>query len=99
MSDPTLPPVRLSPPPVKAPATVDAHAASSTRVPLSMQQWYERVRWTEKAPAAGDTLERVRLESQVVEEFKPLAESLEWRLAELYWQQAGVLPFAESEIP
>jgi tetratricopeptide (TPR) repeat protein len=99
MIDPTLLPVRLSPPSAKTPATAEAHAASSARVPLSMQQWYERVRWTQKVPAAGDTLERVRLESQVVEEFRPLAESLEWRLAQLYWQRAGVLPFAESEIP
>ena len=64
-----------------------------------MEQWRARVRWTEPAPLADQTLQRVAVNVNVIEEFRPLAESLEWRLADLYWQQAGVLPFAENEVP
>jgi tetratricopeptide (TPR) repeat protein len=35
----------------------------------------------------------------VIEEFRPLHRALEWRIAELYWQRRGVLPFARNEVP
>jgi len=68
-------------------------------VPLPMDEWAARVHWTDQAPPAQATLAEVLVPDRVVEEFRPLAESLEWRLASLYWKQMGALPFAENEVP
>ncbi len=35
----------------------------------------------------------------VLEEFRPLTQSLGWRLADLFWAEAGVRPFIENEVP
>jgi tetratricopeptide (TPR) repeat protein len=45
------------------------------------------------------TLGGVTLRPTVLEEFRPLAESLEWQLGRLYWKEAGVTPFVRNEIP
>jgi tetratricopeptide (TPR) repeat protein len=34
-----------------------------------------------------------------IEDFRPLSESLEWRLADAYWDGAGVLPFVRNDVP
>lgn len=41
----------------------------------------------------------MRLVPVVLEEFRALAQSLEWRLSASYWRAAGVLPFATGEVP
>ena len=61
--------------------------------------WVERVLRTEPTPDIDDTLAGVRVPSRVVEEFRPVSESLEWRLAGVHWRRAGVLAFAENEVP
>ena len=35
----------------------------------------------------------------VLEEFRPLTQSLGWRLADLFWAEAGLRPFIENEVP
>lgn len=43
---------------------------------------------------AADPSERL-----MVEDFRPLAESLEWELAETYWEERGLRPFVEDVVP
>src|SRR6187549_1327698 len=78
---------------------MDDPTPSPDRVPLPMSEWTARVRWTDEAPAAEATLAEVAVPARILEEFRPLCESLEWRLAQLYWRRAGALPFAENEVP
>jgi SAM-dependent MidA family methyltransferase len=78
---------------------MDDSPISPDRVPLPMSEWTARVRWTDEAPAAEATLAEVAVQARILEEFRPLSESLEWRLAQLYWRRAGALPFAENEVP
>lgn len=46
-----------------------------------------------------DALRNVTTEPTEIEEFRPLGESLEWRLADAYWHQAGVIPFVRNDVP
>jgi tetratricopeptide (TPR) repeat protein len=69
------------------------------RVPVPLREWTARVRWTEEAAPVDQTLGEVVMPARVLEEFRPLSEALEWRLANLYWRRAGALPFAENEVP
>jgi tetratricopeptide (TPR) repeat protein len=50
-----------------------------------------------KSPA--EALAQVATEPTEIEDFRPLGEGLEWRLAEAYWDQAGVLPFVRNDVP
>jgi tetratricopeptide (TPR) repeat protein len=77
----------------------DAPPSAPDRVPLPISDWAARVRWTDETPPVEETLAEVVVPTRVLEEFRPLAESLEWRLAGLYWRRAGALPFAENEVP
>jgi len=77
----------------------DAPRGPADRVPLPMSEWAARVRWTDEAPPVEASLAEVVVPQRVLEEFRPLAESLEWRLAQLYWRREGALPFAENEVP
>jgi SAM-dependent MidA family methyltransferase len=74
-------------------------AAPDDRVPLPIAEWTARVRWTDQPRPPAEALAEVEVPTRIVEEFRPLAESLEWRLAGLYWRRAGALPFAENEVP
>jgi len=46
-----------------------------------------------------DTLRRAKIPSRLVEDFCPVAESLEWRLSEQYWMTAGTRGFVEESVP
>jgi tetratricopeptide (TPR) repeat protein len=46
-----------------------------------------------------DALSGVRVESSPLQEFRPVTRCLEWELSELHWNQAGLLPFVESNVP
>lgn len=37
--------------------------------------------------------------SRVIEEFRPVCESIEWTLGHLHWARAGVVPFVRNEVP
>jgi len=54
------------------------------------------------AAAAVDplqTLKSVAIAPRMLEDDKPLSESLEWRLSEAYWNTAGTRGFVQSDIP
>lgn len=46
-----------------------------------------------------ETLRRVKVDTRIVQDFRPLAESLESELAALYWSESGVSPFTSNEVP
>lgn len=48
-------------------------------------------------PAAA--LRDARLTPRLIEERRPIAESLEWKLSELYWRAKGVAGFLLNEVP
>jgi tetratricopeptide (TPR) repeat protein len=41
----------------------------------------------------------VATEPTEIEGFRPLGESLEWRLADAYWDRAGMIPFVRNDVP
>lgn len=45
------------------------------------------------------TLRKATVASRVVEEFRPVMESVEWRLSELYWMTQGTRGFMEDQVP
>jgi tetratricopeptide (TPR) repeat protein len=47
----------------------------------------------------SESLSRATPCRQLIEHYRPIAESLEWRLAELHWVKEGVTPFVESGVP
>lgn len=49
--------------------------------------------------SALDALRNVSAPPTEIEDFRPLGESLEWRLADAYWAEAGVIPFVRNDVP
>jgi tetratricopeptide (TPR) repeat protein len=49
--------------------------------------------------SALDALRDVATEPTEIEGFRPLGESLEWRLADAYWDREGVIPFVRNDVP
>jgi tetratricopeptide (TPR) repeat protein len=49
--------------------------------------------------SVDEVLRNVSVAGHVLEEFRPLAESLPWRLSDRVWSTAGVTPFVEDEVP
>jgi hypothetical protein len=47
----------------------------------------------------SESLSRATPCRQLIQDYRPIAESLEWRLAELHWVKEGVTPFVESGVP
>lgn len=46
-----------------------------------------------------DAAAKVALPPTEVEDFRPLGECLEWRLADAFWDQAGLIPFVRNDVP
>jgi hypothetical protein len=70
----------------------------SSRVPVPLETAFSRMK-LESAVDPEGALGRVRIESHVLQEFRPLTECLEWELSELHWGRAGLLPFVENDVP
>ena len=51
------------------------------------------------APDPLETLRGVTVSPRLIEDLRPLAKSLEWRLSELYWNTDGTRGFVQNEIP
>ncbi len=46
-----------------------------------------------------EVLSGVQVASCVLQEFRPLTQSIEWELGHLHWARAGLFTFAENEVP
>jgi len=49
--------------------------------------------------SALDALRNVATEPTEIEDFRPLGQCLEWRLADAYWDRAGIIPFVRNDVP
>jgi tetratricopeptide (TPR) repeat protein len=66
--------------------------------PLSLADFLQRAGLAQSVTPL-DALGRVTVQVSVLEDLRPMAESLEWELARLYWNRMGVDAFARSEVP
>jgi tetratricopeptide (TPR) repeat protein len=69
------------------------------RVPLPLPVILERIHLAGDSVAPAESLRRACVWRQLVEEYQPLAKSLEWQLAGLPWTREGVFPFIDSNVP
>lgn len=44
-------------------------------------------------------LDNVHIKQVILQDFKPLCDSLEWEISDAYWKERGAQPFAEDEVP
>ena len=49
--------------------------------------------------SALEALRNVATEPTEIEDFRPLGQCLEWRLADAYWDRAGIIPFVRNDVP
>jgi tetratricopeptide (TPR) repeat protein len=59
----------------------------------------DRIGFMGEPVPASDTLQRVTPWKQLVQDYRPVAASLEWRLARLSWKRQGTQSFAEGSVP
>ncbi|MGD0015791.1 MAG: SAM-dependent methyltransferase, partial [Bryobacteraceae bacterium] len=69
------------------------------RVPLPLPVILERIHLAGEAVTPAESLRRACVWRQLVEEYQPLAKSLEWQLAGLHWTREGVFPFIDNNVP
>jgi tetratricopeptide (TPR) repeat protein len=70
-----------------------------TTLPLPVRDLFDRIHVPRSEHDAAHLLSDVTAISRVVEEFRPVCESLEWSLGHLHWARAGVAPFVRNEVP
>jgi len=73
--------------------------APPATVPLPVSIALDRMQISGVLQNPEEALRHVKVEREILEDFRPISESLEWRLSDLYWRTAGVLPFATNEVP
>jgi len=71
----------------------------TNRVPLPLPAVLERVHLAGESVGPAEALRRACVWRQLVEEYQPMAKSLEWQLAGLHWAREGALPFIDSNVP
>ncbi len=69
------------------------------RVPLSAKSLFKKMNIDFSTNSIENSLNKTKIERRVLQEFCPLAQSLEWELASLSWDEQGVLPFADNAVP
>jgi tetratricopeptide (TPR) repeat protein len=76
-----------------------AHKIGVTPAPLPLAGMLKRLQLADVAVAPPTSLNQVRVDAHVIEDFRPLCESLEWDLAAAFWDRTGVLPFVGNSVP
>jgi tetratricopeptide (TPR) repeat protein len=71
----------------------------SPDAPLPLRVVLERLHLADPQRSPPEALQGVTIEMQVLEDYRPLVDSLEWRLSDLYWAREGVRPFAANDVP
>lgn len=69
------------------------------RVPLPIDQVFDRLELKPSEQGLDAVLDSVQLKPRVCQDFRPLAQSLEWELSDLHWRKAGLMPFVENDVP
>lgn len=70
-----------------------------SRIPLPLATALEEIGVAGVPVPATETIQRVTAWKQLLQDYRPVAESLEWQLARLFWNRDGVLPFADGSVP
>lgn len=71
----------------------------SSRIPLSVNAALRRMNLPAISGNAAASVQDFDVQRLAIEDYCPLSESLEWRIAEAHWDSAGVLPFVGNEVP
>jgi tetratricopeptide (TPR) repeat protein len=71
----------------------------SSRVPLPLPALLDRIGLAGEPVPAAHTLRRVAVWKQLVQDYRPVARSLEWQLSRLSWDRQGIHPFADGSVP
>lgn len=69
------------------------------RIPLSLPSVFSRMNLDPTESHVVKSFEKVSIHRQVLQDFRPISESIEWELSEFAWDDLGVLPFAENVVP
>jgi tetratricopeptide (TPR) repeat protein len=67
--------------------------------PLPLSIMFALINSPREPSPATESIQRVSVWRQMVDDYRPLAHSLEWQLSTLHWIEAGVLPFIDSSVP
>jgi tetratricopeptide (TPR) repeat protein len=59
----------------------------------------ERLGPTLGSRSPEESIRRVAVNHRIIQEFRPLVQSLEWQLSDLYWANDGAAPFIRSQVP
>jgi len=71
----------------------------SFRVPVALKEMLPRLGFAGQAAEPRQVLEQVRLDHTILDGFRPLSECLEARLSDAHWNEHGILPFVENDVP
>lgn len=77
----------------------NAEPPSGQASPLPLEELLRLTHLPGRATAPTASLDSVAVRPSVIQDFRPLPQSLEWDLAKLYWRQNGVDAFGRSEVP
>ena len=71
----------------------------NTRVPLPMNIAFEKMNLSTQKTSLENRLASISVTTQLVQDYVPLCDSLEWELSQQYWEDRGLLPFVENDVP
>jgi tetratricopeptide (TPR) repeat protein len=69
------------------------------QLPLTPAEVYKRMQLTKELKDPGACLAAVNIESHTIQDFVPLYHSLEWELSQTHWDNEGLMPFVENNVP
>jgi tetratricopeptide (TPR) repeat protein len=73
--------------------------AQNSRIPLLLNAALERMNLPVIEESAAVAIPETSVPSRILDEFRPLGASLEWKLSQAHWECAGLLPFVDNEVP
>lgn len=74
-------------------------SAEPTRIPLPMSDVFARLHLPSPPQMAAPVASLAATPQRMIEDFTPVAEGFEARLAGTYWENSGLLPFLDNEVP
>jgi len=71
----------------------------SDRIPHPVKDVFQRLKLRVSETSLENSLGKTTATQKIIQEFRPISQSLEWDLARLHWSKAGLLPFVENSVP